>query len=164
MIKCLAVDDELLSLELLEDNIHDLFIELWQSKSNPEILSVKAYLLKAIKYKLYRQFRKNVPSADAGVIGEEIGFVFSHDHFIAEQETQAQVNRRVTHAVNALPNRQKEIIYLKIYHGLKYEEISEVMNINYQAARNLFSQAIKSLREHLVILGILLIQCYIVGS
>lgn len=150
--------------EVLEDNIHDLFIELWQSRSNPEIQSVKAYFLKAIKYKLYKHFRKNVPSSDARELGEGIGFVISHDHFIAEQETQAQLHRSVTEAVNKLPNRQKEIIYLKIYHGLKYEEISEVMNINYQVARNLFSQSVKNLRELMGKLGILLLQCYIFTS
>lgn len=143
--------------EILEDSIHDLFIELWQSKSNPEIQSVKAYFLKALKYKLYKHFRKNVPSSDARELEEGIGFVISHDHFMAEQESQAAINRSITEAVNRLPNRQKEIIYLKIYHGLKYEEISEVMNINYQVARNLFSQSIKNLRELMGKLGILVL-------
>ena len=133
--------------ELLEDTIHDLFIEVWQSRSNSPIQSVKAYFLKALKYKLYKHFRKNVPSSDARELDEGVGFVISHDHFIAEQESQAEINRTITEAVNRLPNRQKEIIYLKIYHGLRYEEISEVMNINYQVARNLFYQSIKSLRQ-----------------
>ncbi|MET0634640.1 MAG: sigma-70 family RNA polymerase sigma factor [Chitinophagaceae bacterium] len=133
--------------EILEDTVHDLFIELWQSRSNPGIQSVKAYFLKAIKYKLYKHFRKTVPSSDAREVDEELGFVVSHDQLIEEKESLAELNRMVTDAVNRLPNRQKEIIYLKIYHGLKYEEISEVMNINYQVARNLFSQSVKNLRE-----------------
>ncbi len=147
--------------EVLEDSIHDLFIELWQSRSNPEIQSVKAYFLKAIKYKLYRHFKKSIPSADAGSMDEGIGFVVSHDHFIAERESQAEMIRTITEAVNRLPNRQKEIIYLKIYQCLKYEEISEVMNINYQAARNLFSQSVKNLRAMMIHLGILMLPCYI---
>jgi RNA polymerase sigma-70 factor (ECF subfamily) len=53
----------------------------------------------------------------------------------------------VVHAINQLSNRQKEIVYLKLYQQLSYEEVSEIMQINYQAARNLFYQAIKSLRE-----------------
>lgn len=47
----------------------------------------------------------------------------------------------------ALSNRQREIIYLRFYQNLDYEEISEVMNINYQASRNLLSHAIKVLRQ-----------------
>lgn len=49
-----------------------------------------------------------------------------------------------------LSDRQKEIVYLKIFKGLSYDEIAPIMNINYQASRNLFSQAIKSLRQLLV--------------
>lgn len=141
--------------EVLEDNIHDLFIELWQSRSNPEIQSVRAYFLKALKYKLYKFFRKTVPSSDARELHDDVGFVISHDHFIIEQENQGEIHRTITEAVNRLPNRQKEIIYLKIYQGLKYEEISEVMNINYQVARNLLSQSVKNLRELIGKLGIL---------
>jgi RNA polymerase sigma factor (sigma-70 family) len=49
--------------------------------------------------------------------------------------------------VNQLPARQKEIIYLRIYKGLSYEEISQVMQLNYQVVRNLLSQALKSFRK-----------------
>jgi RNA polymerase sigma factor (sigma-70 family) len=54
---------------------------------------------------------------------------------------------RIIAALQQLPSRQKEIIYLKIYQNLGYEEISEIMGINYQVSRNLFSQSIKSLRK-----------------
>jgi RNA polymerase sigma factor (sigma-70 family) len=50
-------------------------------------------------------------------------------------------------ALGRLSNRQKEIIYLKYYQNLSYEEVSEIMNINYQVARNLLYQAIKSLKS-----------------
>jgi RNA polymerase sigma-70 factor (ECF subfamily) len=49
-------------------------------------------------------------------------------------------------ALERLSSRQKEIIYLKYYQNLSYEEVSEIMNINYQVARNLLYQAIKSLK------------------
>jgi RNA polymerase sigma-70 factor (ECF subfamily) len=51
------------------------------------------------------------------------------------------------HALNNLTNRQKEIVYLKYYQNLSYEEVSEIMKINYQAARNLLYQTIKTLRS-----------------
>jgi RNA polymerase sigma-70 factor (ECF subfamily) len=50
-------------------------------------------------------------------------------------------------AIDQLSNRQKEIIYLKFYQNLSYEEVSEIMNINYQVARNLLHQAIKAMRK-----------------
>ena len=132
--------------ELLEDCIQELFIELWQGKSRTPVLSVKAYLLKSLKYKLLKAFRKKgqtLPLSDDG----NGHFEWSHEHFlIAEQET-AEKKQLVLTALERLSSRQKEIIYLKYYQNLSYEEVSEIMNINYQVARNLLYQAIKSLKS-----------------
>ena len=54
---------------------------------------------------------------------------------------------KVLEAINQLPARQKEVIYLKIYKGLSYEEVSEIMQINYQVVRNLLCQALKTFRK-----------------
>lgn len=132
----------------VEDCIQDLFIELWQSKAGTQVQSVKAYLLKALKYKLLKQL-KSVQHAQLTDESPGNKFEISHDHFIINREDESGTAKKIIHAINELPARQKEIIYLKIYQSLSYEEISEVMNINYQAARNLFYQSVKSLRQTL---------------
>jgi RNA polymerase sigma factor (sigma-70 family) len=132
--------------DLVDDCIQDLFIELWQSRSTTEIQSVKAYFLKALKYKLFRRL-KGIRSTQYTDTIEENTFEISHDHFIITREDELQAARTIINAINQLPGRQKEIVYLRIYQELSYEEISEVMNINYQVARNLFYQSIKSLRQ-----------------
>lgn len=133
--------------EMVDDCIQDLFIELWQSRANTPVQSVRAYFLKALKYKLFRQFRTTQSTQTTELIPDNHSFEISHDQFIINRENEEQTTKKIITAINQLPNRQKEIVYLKIYQGLQYEEISEVMNINYQAARNLFYQAIKSLRQ-----------------
>jgi hypothetical protein len=40
---------------------------------------------------------------------------------------------------------------------MSYEEVTEVMSINYQVARNMLYQAVKSLREILTMIGPLLL-------
>jgi RNA polymerase sigma-70 factor (ECF subfamily) len=134
--------------ELLEDCIQELFIELWQAKSTTPVLSVKAYLLKSLKYKLLKSFRqkgKTVPLEDNG----EAPFEWSHETLLILQQEQNEKKQRVLEALGRLSHRQKEIIYLKYYQNLSYEEVSEIMNINYQVARNLLYQAIKSLKNML---------------
>ena len=132
---------------LLEDCIQELFTELWLSKSNPEIRSVKAYLFKSLKYKLFRVLQKpaNRPASES----TELLFELSHADFLVSQEEQNEKSVRVMDALDKLSSRQKEIIYLKYYQELSYEEVTEIMNINYQVARNLLYQSIKSLREML---------------
>ena len=50
---------------------------------------------------------------------------------------------------------QKEIIYLRIYKGLSYEEISVIMEIDHQVVRNLLCQALKTFRKLIIPVAIL---------
>jgi RNA polymerase sigma factor (sigma-70 family) len=132
--------------ELLEDSIQELFIELWQAKSQAPVLSVKAYLLKSLKYKLLKAFRKHGKTVAIHDNGD-VPFELSHETFLIDQQESDEKKQRVIKALERLTHRQKEIIYLKYYQNLSYEEVSEIMNINYQVARNLLYQAIKSLKN-----------------
>ena len=42
---------------VVEDAIQELFAELWQKPTQQPLQSVKAYLLQALKFKLYKTFR-----------------------------------------------------------------------------------------------------------
>lgn len=130
---------------LLEDCIQELFIELWQSKSAVPVISVRAYLLKSLKYKLLKTYRKKLDIQS--INGDEGGFEWSHENFLIAEQESAEKKQRVLKALEHLSSRQKEIIYLKYYQDLDYQEVSDIMNINYQAARNLLYQAIKSMRS-----------------
>ena len=131
----------------LEDSIQELFVELWQAKSRNAVVSVRAYLLKSLKYKLLKTYRQSRITLSAG---DNYGaFEFSHEHFLVAGEQEAERKRLVVRALEQLSDRQKEIIYLKFYQDLSYEEVSEIMSINYQVARNLLYQAIKSLKNRL---------------
>ena len=133
--------------EILEDCIQELFIEIWQSKNPPPSISVKAYLLKAIKYKLLKAMQKMKIVSLQPDVTDSGAFELSHESFLIAKQADAEKVKKVVLALAQLTNRQKEIIYLKFYQNLDYEEVSEIMNINYQAARNLLHQAIKALKK-----------------
>jgi RNA polymerase sigma-70 factor (ECF subfamily) len=78
---------------------------------------------------------------------EDIHFEISYETFIIDKQEHAEKTKKVINALEQLSPRQKEIIYLKFYQDLSYEEVSEIMNINYQVARNLLSQAIKAMKK-----------------
>lgn len=139
--------------DLLEDCIQELFIELWQARTQAPVYSVKAYLLKSLKYKLLKTFRKNdrtITFNDGGLNRERGDFEWSHETFLIARQESEEKKQQIITALTRLSHRQKEIIYLKYYQNLSYEEVSEIMNINYQAARNLLYQAIKSLKNLLL--------------
>ena len=55
----------------------------------------------------------------------------------------------LTREIEQLPSRQKEVIYLKFFEGFDYLEITGIMSISYQVARNYASRGIKRLREQI---------------
>jgi RNA polymerase sigma factor (sigma-70 family) len=133
----------------LEDSIQELFTELWLKKTSQPTSSVKAYLLQALKYKLYKSFRnkKTIVSLDQE---DHNYFELSHENFLIGKQEDEEKIKSIFNAINQLPARQKEIIYLRIYKGLSYEEISEIMQINYQVVRNLLCQALKNFRKLII--------------
>jgi len=52
-------------------------------------------------------------------------------------------------ALDTLSDRRREALYLRFYHGLRYREIADVMNIQHQSARNYVSEALIHLRTML---------------
>ena len=133
--------------QAVEDCIQELFIELWQSKTSQPVQSVKAYLFKATRYKVFKWLAGNkAREKNSKIPAGDMTFEISPETFLIEQQDDDQKRQRILAAINSLPDRQKEIIYLKIFKNLSYDDVNEIMDINYQVARNLFSQSIKSLR------------------
>lgn len=136
--------------ELLEDCIQDLFTELWMSSSKTQIKSVRAYLLKSLQYKVIKGLQKRGRLILSDAEPRETEFQIGHDDAMIFREDQEQNGAKVKAAMGQLSRRQQEIVYLRFFQNLSYEEISEVMEINYQVARNLLYQSIKALRKNLV--------------
>ena len=145
--------------ELVEDCIQELFMEIWRSAGKADIISFKAYIFKAFKFKLIRLITKNNKVRSLSDNPGENAFELSHENFIIDKELNSTKREKVLQALQELSPRQKEIIYLKFYLSLSYEEVSEIMQINYQAARNLIYQAIKVMKKAItyqLIFGLLL--------
>jgi RNA polymerase sigma-70 factor (ECF subfamily) len=76
------------SNDILEDCIQELFTELWQNKSQTQVQSVKAYLFKSLKYKLYRANQRKA----AGPFNEnhtDVLFELSHETLMVGREMDA---------------------------------------------------------------------------
>ncbi len=54
---------------------------------------------------------------------------------------------KLTKSLKMLSDRQREAIYLKFIQELTYDELCEVLEINYQSAKNLISRTLIKLRE-----------------
>lgn len=136
--------------DLIKDNIQELFIVLWESRERlGDTQSIKFYLLKSFRRHLIRSFTADTKNKDKYNLPEEyqFEFVFCHEKSLILEQSFREQQLHLLEALNGLSPRQKEVIYLKFYNNLSYQEISETTSLNYQSVRNYIHQAIQVLRK-----------------
>jgi RNA polymerase sigma factor (sigma-70 family) len=73
---------------------------------------------------------------------------FSSDLRLIDEEHEVYQVRKLEGVLNSLSDRQKELIYLRFYQSLSFEQIAEVMNLSRQSVYNLLQKSLGSLRKH----------------
>lgn len=146
---------------MVKDCIQDLFIDLLHYREElAKDVNVRYYLLKSFKRKLHAASKKaaifslNEWDLDDKVVSR---VSFSAEQDIISDERRREMLHALTLEINKLPERQKEILYLKFTHNLDYEEIASMMQISVPTCRTFVYRAIKELRGKLEISAILLI-------
>lgn len=146
--------------ELVEDCIHDLFVEIWQRhQSLGPTDSIRRYLAAALRRKVVSVLKKESKTQMTETF-EQIPFdaELSIEKLIIAQEMSEEQSARLKDAFDRLTPKQKEILYLRFYQGLDYEQIADVLGMKYQSLRNAVSRAIKNLRGDLLLVIITLSQ------
>lgn len=133
--------------EMVEDLIQDLFLKLYQKKIILEDNTrLRPFLFRALKNLIYNQLLRNAKLQPLS----DYDFAFDLTYTIDEQLylTHGQgLSDEVHRILKGLTGRQKEIIYLRFVHEMSFEEISEIMEINIQSARNLLTRSMEKLRK-----------------
>jgi RNA polymerase sigma factor (sigma-70 family) len=131
---------------LASDVLQELFIKIWFRKEKIGALqNVRAFFLTALRRQTLNQLRslrrlQILPPSEPDI-------EFSAEDIIVAAEQQQDIREKLARYLNELPKRQKEVIYLYYYEELSYEEIADVMEINYQSVLNVMQKALKQLRE-----------------
>ncbi len=128
---------------LIEDCVHDLFVEIWNNKHNLALpRSVKAYLLCSVHRKIIRKIKKERNHVVFDSICLKEGHTPSVETEMLEEQRRGQQRRQIADALNLLTRRQKEAILLKFYGNLSYPEIADKMMISTASTYNLVSKAV----------------------
>ncbi|HFC76823.1 MAG TPA: sigma-70 family RNA polymerase sigma factor [Candidatus Moranbacteria bacterium] len=134
--------------QLIQDCIQELFINLWKNKENLNLNhSVKQYLFISLRHLIIRKQQKINPISSTENF-EQLGLsVITPD--VENLTFKNKKIQTVKAAIQHLPKRQKEAIFLKYFESLSYDEIASVMDIQISAVYKLVSQAIKNLKTKL---------------
>ncbi|MDR0573295.1 MAG: RNA polymerase sigma factor [Tannerella sp.] len=135
--------------ECVEDTIQELFIKLY---INPKQITTPSTLLPFLLTSLRNSFLNIEKSSKRNIRIDDIesfrfDFLVENNPF-EEKEEQELLKKQIARILESLTSRQREIIYLKFLMQMSYEEISSIMQLTEQAARNLTHRAIEKIRKN----------------
>ncbi|MGV3603724.1 MAG: RNA polymerase sigma factor [Dyadobacter fermentans] len=159
--------------EFVKDCIQDMFVNLWRMQqssgagskaaagsvstsavsavaaSTAAVTNVRSYLLVSLKTRILRELSKKHVTHQS-MLSDEYSFSveFSSDLRLIDEEHEIYQVKKLEGILNSLSGRQKELIYLRFYQSLSFEQIAEVMNLSRQSVYNLLQKSLGSLRKH----------------
>jgi RNA polymerase sigma factor (sigma-70 family) len=137
---------------LAEDIFQDLFIKIIETMRSGKYKEENKFLYWAMRIShnlCVDHFRKIsgkpvIRTSDGNDIFEVINF---SDPTAEEKIIQSQTNSRIMKLVNQLPEEQREIIILRHFANLKFQEISKILNCSVNTALGRMRYAILNLRK-----------------
>ncbi|WP_020527197.1 RNA polymerase sigma-70 factor [Flexithrix dorotheae] len=129
-----------------EEIVTDLFLKIWQNRATLQIHSnLRAYLFSSIKYRAsaYFKSRKNK---------ERKNLEDYPDFLVSENQADSEllINELSTELnlfLNAIPEPGRTIFRLSKTEGMKYKEISQIMNISEKTVENHLLLVVKKLKS-----------------
>lgn len=135
--------------ELLKDCIHDVFVKVYSKRNEKRpINNLSSYLIISLKNRLLDEFRRNTFTDDGEV--EHYDYRRGSDdveHDYLNTERELMQSAQVAHLMNHLTRRQRQAITLYYLEERKYDEICDIMQMNYHSVRNLMHRGMLKLRE-----------------
>jgi RNA polymerase sigma factor (sigma-70 family) len=139
--------------EFIKDAIQELMIHIWEKRESIQIQFVTIYFLRALRNQLMQEFRRNNPAMIDIDEATQISDFQTIETEMERHEVFVENQTRVRSAVNELPRRQKEAIFLKYFEGMDNEQIADLMQVNRQSVANLLFKAITTLKSHMQAIG-----------
>lgn len=137
--------------EFVKDCVQDLFVEIWNRREYlSDVISVKSYLLQSLRKNIIRESTRLKWFREADKISEEQDFnvEFDIETYLISRELENESLQKLRSELDNLTKRQREAIFLRFTQDLSYEEIANIMDINYRSVVNLIHEAIKAIRKN----------------
>jgi len=147
--------------EFVRDCIQEMMLELWERRARlSDVSSVKAYLLKSLRHRIGREHLRHQRLNAV----EDLAFRNSDsverpvESVIIETEQERVQIQQLQQLLAELTLRQQEIIYLRFYQQLDYDDVAEIMGLSRQSVANLLHRTLRTLRDRWPASFLLLIQ------
>jgi RNA polymerase sigma-70 factor (ECF subfamily) len=128
-----------------EDAVHEAFVRLvGMDERLDEIERVHAYLRRAVRNECYRLLRRRSRREQTAKTSALLEAVPG-----GEPEDDERVREGLERALRILPAEQREVVHMKVFEKMTFQEISERVGISINTAASRYRYALSRLRESL---------------
>ena len=152
---CLFVYDICRDKKLAEDIVQDFFLNIWNEKGNIRIkTSVKSYFYQSVynrilnhfnRQKIHEKYKKNYLENN---ILRNINY-YSNNSYPLANLLQKELEDKIVETIDSLPPQCRKVFTFSRFEDLKYDEISDKMNISVNSVKTHLKNALQKLRNAL---------------
>ena len=136
--------------ELVKDCVNQIFLNIWDKRERLQaVRQVKSYLMTSLRRCMLDQLaHTDKMQAVFNQMGTEENWnELSYEEIIIKVQIDQEVKDKLGLAIKQLTPRQIELIQLKFFDGLSYDQIAERTSQTVKTAYNTIYDAIKTLRK-----------------
>jgi len=138
---------------LVKDAIHELFLYLWEKRETLQpARNIKNYLVTSFLRKLAADCKKSQKNGELHIVWIDSmkDTYLNPEEKLVSKDQHIHLGKLLTDQINELPGRQKELIVLKFYEGLAYEDIVQRTGLTHRTVYNKIHEGLKKLKSNLV--------------
>lgn len=129
--------------DLAQNIVQDVFVDLWERKSEVEINAIEPYLFRAVKNQVFKHYQNN--RFDKTILEDKFeDYVI--DHFAT---IDPEVMDLLYSLLDKLPEKRKEVLLMYKMQDMTIDQIADELGISKQTVKNQISSGLKQLREGL---------------
>lgn len=134
--------------EVVKDAIHDVFVKIYTDRKRLKMPdNIKFFLLTCVKNHLFNILRRGLVF-DKLDEDEQCNIPdVSSESEVTQHLEENDKQENIAKIMNVLTERQREVIYYRYMEELNIQEITGLMNMNYQSVQNLIQRSLKKIRE-----------------
>lgn len=135
--------------EMIKDCIQDVFVKLYTKKDELDSIgNIESYLYVSLKNRINDEFRRNTHLCDEDVNENLMKSICDSSETLSFEKKEEEQNRntKIVGFIKCLSPSERQIINLYYLEQRKYDDICQIMGINYQSVRNLMHRSIIRLR------------------
>lgn len=133
--------------DVTKDIIGQFFLHIWDHREKfSSAGNIKPYLIVSFKRYLIEYLRKISRQLNITEY-ESSAYEYPYEDYIVAWQNEETIKTLLKNAISELPERQRELVQLRFYEQLSYEEIAEKTSLSIRTVYNKLHEAIKKLRN-----------------